>query len=61
MATTKTTEISRPDAVLLHQPWSTATIQTKNSTIAAVANPLSHMVSSPSFPQITLPFREDRG
>ena len=44
MASTNTTPIKRPDRVLVLQPWSTATIQTTNRTIAVAASAFSHMV-----------------
>jgi hypothetical protein len=37
---------------LLLQPWSTATTQTKNSTIAAVARIFSNMIDPSSVPQL---------
>jgi hypothetical protein len=46
------TLIHRPLTELLLQPWSTATTQTKNNTIAAVLRVFSNMIYSSSVPQI---------
>jgi hypothetical protein len=40
----KTNPTVRPDAVLLLHPWSTATTQTTNSTIAQTPRTLNNML-----------------
>ena len=49
----KTTPISLPEAVLLLQPWSTATSHMTNSKMAAVPSTLVHMKFVP--PESSLP------
>lgn len=39
------TPMTRPDMVLLLQPWSTAITQTTNSSMAMLPRTLSHMTS----------------
>jgi hypothetical protein len=46
------TLMQRPLMELLLQPWSTATTQTRNNTIAPVAIIFSNMIDPSSVPQI---------
>jgi hypothetical protein len=46
MTIMKPTPTNRPDAVLLLQPWSTATTQTKKSMTEAAPKIFSHMFCS---------------
>ena len=45
-ATTNTTLMHRPGRLLLLQPWSTATTQTRNRMIASMPRPFSHICRS---------------